>query len=108
MTAPKRFDASVLLGPRDQGNTAPQAPWRRYERVSAYVRTDQRDWLEEMAGQGLRNATVTDVLRVAVDVLRERVGEGFDLPGAIIAAAERDVTDGYAGKGKIGVPRRRG
>lgn len=82
-------------------------PWRRYERISAYVRTEQRDWLEEMAVHGLRNASVSDVLRVAVDVLQERVGEGFDVAAAIIRAAERDVADGYGGKGKIGVPRRR-
>lgn len=110
MTSPKRFDASALLGaPRDQGrdDQGAKAPWRRYERISAYVRTEQRDWLEEIASHGLRNASVSDVLRVAVDVLQERVGEGFDLASAIIRTAERDVADGYQGKGKIGVPRRR-
>lgn len=108
MTAPKRFDAAALLrAPGGHGAETPRQTVRRYERVSAYLRPDQREWLEKVATAGLRNSSVSDVLRLAVDLLRQQVGRDLDLDGAVIAAAQRDVDDGFAGRARIGIPRRR-
>jgi hypothetical protein len=85
-----------------------------YERITVYLRPDQRAWLEEVLDRDIRDAShkrirsisVSDIIRLAIDRLQGAVQEDdFPLLQELISAANRDA-ETFVGRKNRGIPKR--
>lgn len=92
----------------------PAVPPQTYERITVYLRPEQRAWLEETLdrqvrdekGRRIRSLSGSDIVRLAIDRLRAAVDdEGLPLVVELIAAANEDA-ETFVGRKNRGLPKR--
>jgi hypothetical protein len=103
--------AMVPSSPGDQatsssGDQSPNSPVERYEKTSAFLTPDQRRWLKStVRSLPVDGLSMSDVIRLAVDQLRESVDGGLPLVELLTSRAYADA-DRFAGRRNRGLPDR--
>jgi hypothetical protein len=104
--------ATVPSSPGDQATSSSddQSPSsavvERYEKTSAFLTPDQRRWLKStVRSLPVDGLSVSDVIRLAVDQLRESVDGGLPLVELLTSRAYADA-ERFAGRRNRGLPER--
>jgi hypothetical protein len=104
----------VALSPSNPVDEAPSNPvdqttgrlgTERYEKTSAFVTPEQRQWLRTTARGLPQGLSASDLVRLALDQLQEAVENGFPLVQALTERAHLDVQR-FEGRRNRGLPRR--
>jgi hypothetical protein len=78
----------------------------RYEKTSAFVTPEQRQWLRTTARGLPEGLSASDLVRLALDQLQEAVDNGFGLVQALTERAHLDAQQRFEGRRNRGLPRR--
>jgi len=97
------------LDDQSTGRQVNQAPSRpvgvRYEKTSAFVTPEQRQWLKSTARSLPDGLSASDIVRLALERLRDAVEDGLPLVELLTAAAHLEA-ERFAGRRNRGLPTR--